>query len=65
MRVGANAVVYNDLPDNTVVVVGEQKVIERQRALDNKFYSYKSGWKYFDDGAWKPVEDEETLARLR
>ena len=64
VRVGANAVVYKDIPDNSVVVVGEQRVIKRQKAPDNRYYSYKSGWKYFDDGAWKPVEDEEVAARL-
>jgi serine O-acetyltransferase len=57
VRIGANAVVHKDVPDNTVVTASEQ-VVRAAENLDNRFYSYKrDGWKYFDDGVWKPVED--------
>jgi len=66
VRVGANAVVSRDVPDNSVVLSGEQKTITRDQLPDNRFYSRKSGgrWVYFDEGSWRPVQDEATLARL-
>lgn len=57
VRIAANAVVYLDVPDNCVVLSGEQKTVLRETALDNRFYSYQGKWVYFDDGKWVPVTD--------
>lgn len=65
VRVGANAVVFSDIPDNSVVMVGEQKVFTKYRLQDNRFYSRHENWVYFDDGAWRPVTDAAVLSRLK
>jgi serine O-acetyltransferase len=55
VRIGANAVVYRDVPDNSVVVCGAQRVIVKEKALDNRYYSrLRSGWVYYDNGKWIP-----------
>lgn len=64
VRVGANAVVFSDIPDNCVVMVGEQKMRTKERPPDNRFYSLHSRWVYFDDGKWVSVTDAVVLGRL-
>jgi len=43
-RIGANAVVYQDVPDNCVVVSGEMRVIQKEH-LDNRlcYFSDRTG----------------------
>lgn len=65
VRIGANVVVYKDVPDNCVVLSGEQKIIERSTPLDNRFYSrQQKRWAYFEGGRWVPVTDAAVLSRL-
>jgi serine O-acetyltransferase len=64
VRIGANAVVFRDIPDNSVVVVGEQKVIQKGEGLDNRFYSFGKEWAYYKNGKWIPVSDRDTLDAL-
>ena len=64
VRIGANAVVYADVPDNCVVLSGEQRVLSRNEPLDNKFYSFRGKWMYFQNGRWAPVTDAAVLQRL-
>lgn len=64
VRIGANAVVYKDVPDNSVVLSGEQRIVTKETPLDNRFYSFIDRWVYYDNGRWKPVDDEEILSRL-
>lgn len=53
VRIGANAVVYKDVSENSVVVVPEQRVIQKNSTPDNKFYSARRGRKvYFHEGRW-------------
>ncbi|MCV2361768.1 hypothetical protein LNV08_22645, partial [Paucibacter sp. TC2R-5] len=52
VRIGANAVVYKDVPSNSVVFSGEQRMLTKDKVLDNHFYSRNGGWIYFDDGKW-------------
>lgn len=55
-RIGANAVVYSDIPANSVAVQSPTRVI-RKHSLDNRFLSFRRGrWVAFDRGAWKPVD---------
>lgn len=62
VRIGANAVVHRDVPENSVVTAAKQVVLSG-REIDNKYYAYKRGWKYFDDGDWVDVEDPEVFSR--
>lgn len=63
VRIGANAVVHRDVPDNAIVTVAEQ-VVRQGADLDNRFYAYKRGaWRYFDDGVWTVVEDSTLFSR--
>lgn len=64
VRVGANSVVYKDVPDNSVVVSGEQKTITKDSPLDNKFYALRDRWFYYEDSRWIPVVDESVLSKL-
>jgi serine O-acetyltransferase len=63
VRIGANAVVHRDVPDECVVVSGQQTVIPKD-GLTNKFYSQADRWMYFKDGAWIAETDPEILKRL-
>lgn len=65
VRVGANAVVFSDVPDNAVVMVGEQKMFAKAHPQDNRFYSHHKGWVFFDDGKWIPVTDAIVLRKLQ
>jgi serine O-acetyltransferase len=64
VRIGANAVVYKDVPDNSVVLSGEQRTISGREQMDNRFYSWRGQWCFFDDGAWQPVRDPAVQAYL-
>ena len=64
VRIGANAVVYSVVPDNSVVLSGQQKVIVREGLQDNRFYSFRGKWMYFEDGHWRDVDDVNVLAEL-
>lgn len=64
VRIGANVVVYKDVPDNSLVLSGEQKVVVKEVALNNRFYSHHGKWVYFDDGEYVAVIDEIILSKL-
>jgi len=51
VRIGANCVVFNDVPDNTVVVLNAPRLIEKQN-MDNHFYlkGEDEEWYYFKNG---------------
>jgi len=61
VRIGANAVVYKDVPENSVVLSGEQRVLSERLNMDNRFYSYRGRWTYFENGHWHPVTDPAIL----
>lgn len=47
-RIGANAVVAKDIPDNSVVIPSMQ-TITKEQVLDNRFYSKRNDrWGYYD-----------------
>ena len=53
-RIGANAVVYKDLPDNSVAVQSPTRIIQKMD-LDNRFFSMNRDkeWVYFNNGKWE------------
>ncbi|MED3912669.1 serine acetyltransferase [Peribacillus simplex] len=60
VRIGANCVVFQDVPDNSVVVLPKPRVIVKDISLDNKFYQYKDGLLgYVTDGSWQELNDSE------
>lgn len=64
VRVGANAVVYKDVPDNAVVTTGTQRTSVREN-LNNHFYQFRGGqWVYFEEGGWISETDMEKRAAL-
>ena len=65
VRIGANCVVYQNVPDNCVVVSSTQTVIPRTERLDNRFHCYDGrNWVYFDDGRWMEEKDRDVLEKL-
>ncbi|WP_289889047.1 serine acetyltransferase [Janthinobacterium sp. SUN118] len=64
VRIGANTVVYNDVPDNSVVLSGQQRTIVREARQDNRYYCFRGRWVYFQDGDWCEVDDAAVLAEL-
>jgi serine O-acetyltransferase len=65
VRVAANAVVYEDVPDDSVVLSGAQRTVPGAPGMDNRFYSFRGHWCYFDHGRWHAVSDPVILAALR
>lgn len=54
VRIGANCVVHKSVPSNSIVIGGEQRVIELDNLLDNKYYFNRNGvWFYSDCGEFK------------
>jgi serine O-acetyltransferase len=60
-RIGANAVVYTDMPDNTVAVCSPTRLITKTKTMDNRHYMYtdsgKRCWYDFDLKMW--IHDEK------
>ncbi|MEY8714080.1 serine acetyltransferase [Francisella philomiragia] len=51
VRIGANAVVYKDVPDNSVVTNGEQITItKKERQVNTYYFSRKGRWHFAQDG---------------
>jgi serine O-acetyltransferase len=64
VRIGANAVVYQDVADNSVIVSNNQRVVTKEGVPDNRFYTYRGHWMYFDNGKWVPVTDSSVVLKL-
>lgn len=59
VRIGANAVVVEDIPDNSVVVMEKPKIIQKEEILDNRFFSWVNGKRvYWENGEWKDADKE-------
>lgn len=64
VRVGANCTVFQDIPDNSVVVSPEPIVIQKEH-LNNRYYSKRrDGWVFVDDGKLVPEQDSEIIRSL-
>lgn len=65
VRIGANTVVYKDVPDNSVVTGSPTRVKQKEQILDNKFYhNYKGKWVFFKNGTWHEVKDSKIIFLL-
>ncbi|GEM_PF-224915 len=65
VRIGANAVVHRDTPDNCVVTNGPQQTRELGAPPDNRFiHRYHGRWVCHADGRRMPIEDASLLRRL-
>ena len=51
-----NAVVFTDIPDNSVVVLNKPRVIAKTN-MDNRFYQHHNGkYGYWQDGKHHPID---------
>ncbi len=58
-RIGANAVVYEDMPANSVAVCAPTRIIQKDH-LDNTYYTTLGGIEYyFQDGSLHKLDDEK------
>jgi serine O-acetyltransferase len=63
-RIGANAVVTRDLPDNCVIVPGNQVIIQKENLENNIYQKRENGWGYNKDGKFIEEKDEIKLSKL-
>jgi serine O-acetyltransferase len=63
VRVGANCVVTQDVPSDSVVVSSVQTVIRKEK-LVNRAYTYRGAWGYLDEGRFVREPDAEVVRRL-
>ena len=49
VRIGANATVYEDVPDNSIVVNGKTRIITKDEKLDNRFIKVVNNKEYYWD----------------
>jgi serine O-acetyltransferase len=65
VRVGANTVVVQDVPDNSIVTTSEQRIIKRDNLLNNHFYQRVNGrWRFVKEEIWVQVEDSNEIRLL-
>lgn len=56
-RIGAGTVITKNIPDNSLVVGGDIRIIHKDN-MDNRYITKVGAEKtvYFDDGQWKPLD---------
>jgi serine O-acetyltransferase len=65
VRIGANAAVFQDIPDNCVVTLGEMRLSAKPSKLNNRFYHiYNDKWRYYENGQWSYEDDPDKVAIL-
>jgi serine O-acetyltransferase len=65
-RIGANCVVTSNVPANCLVVLPAPRIVERERAPDNRYFRWSpEGPMYFENGAWILEKDPEIIDRLK
>lgn len=64
VRIGANCTVFQDIPDNSVVVSNTPRVIQKEK-MNNRYYSRGfDGWYYVEEGKRIKENDKEVLSML-
>lgn len=62
-RIGANAVVYKNMPPNSLAVNSPTRIIIRTETMDNRFYTLREDdkgnkkWYYYNAGKWYKKEE--------
>ena len=65
VRIAPNATVIQDVPDNSYISNGDQKVIT-MKELNNRYYIFSNNrWIYFNNNISIPVENKEILEKLQ
>lgn len=65
VRIGANCIVTQDIPDNSVVVAQRALIISRDENLDNRFFQRRgNNWHYTVNGLLTKLDDEELTNQL-
>lgn len=65
VRIGANTVITKNVPANSVVISSKQEIIHKKTILDNRFYSYRGEWVFFNKGKYERVQDPQILKLLK
>jgi len=63
-RIGANAVVTTDVPDNCVVVLEKPRIIQKEQLVNRFFCRPRKGWSYIDGNQKVLVTDPELIKLL-
>lgn len=57
-RIGANAVVYEDMPPNSVALCAPTRIVQKEGVLDNTYHTTLGGKEYyFRDGKLREKDD--------
>ncbi|MBT2603722.1 serine acetyltransferase [Bacillus sp. ISL-53] len=65
VRIGANCVVFKDVPDNAVVVLNSPRIIVKEKSNNNRFYQMKGGkLGYVNNGSWREETDPSILQQF-
>ncbi len=64
--IAPNTVVTQDVPNNSFVTSGEQKIVKMEKEMKNKYYTLNDNkWVYFDNGISIPVNDKKIIQKLQ
>ncbi|MGA6826463.1 DapH/DapD/GlmU-related protein [Nitrospira sp. NS4] len=65
-RIGANCTVASDIPDNSVVVSSQARIITKTTPPDNRYFRWSpKGPVYFKDGKWILETDKAVIDNLK
>lgn len=65
-RIGANCTVVSDIPDNSVVVSSESRIITKTSPPDNRYFRWSAeGPVFFKDGRWVLETDKAVIENLK
>ncbi|TGB02519.1 serine acetyltransferase [Halobacillus salinus] len=64
VRIGANCVVFEDVPDNSVVVNEKPRYIQKNEITNKQYKRIDGKWKFYNNGLWEEELDEEVLNKL-
>jgi len=66
VRIASNAVITQDIPSNSYVSNGDQKIITMQEEINNRYHIFQNKqWNYFDNNILVPVNNKEVIQKLQ